>query len=164
MSKLTRRQKLEIYRKKEKGETYSQLAVEYDVRVNNIKYLVSLIRIHGKKGLRANKNRLYSPELKEQIINEVLVDNQSITETALKYGLSSNGILCNWIKSYKENNNTIVEKPKGRPPIKDKEILEKKDQKKRVSNRKRVYNQQTYYLEPKKNVQKLAVETIDSKK
>ena len=46
----------------------------------------------------------------------------SVTETAIEYGLPSKSILFQWIKSYKENGYTIVEKKRGRPPNMKKNI------------------------------------------
>ena len=55
--------------------------------------------------LNDGKNRVYSFELKQQIIDEVLLDKQRVYSTVIKYGLSSSGMLVNWIKSYKDNDN-----------------------------------------------------------
>ncbi len=38
--------------------------------------------------LRLNKNNYYSLELKLEIINKVLIDNQSVKRTAVEYGLA----------------------------------------------------------------------------
>lgn len=110
----------------------SVLANEYGVGVEIIKHLVRLIDYHGEDVLRNEKNRTYSVRLKEEIINKVLIDGQSNNETAVEYGLSSSGMLTNWIKSYKENNYVIVEKKRGRKTtamtkIKDKEEINKYD-------------------------------------
>ncbi len=114
MSKITREQKLEIYNKRKSGVTLQSLALEYHINIQNIKYLIRLLDQHGATILKKDKNRSYPPLLKEEIINKVLIDNHSIKSTALEYGLSSDGILHNWIRSYKENDYVIVEKTRGR--------------------------------------------------
>lgn len=114
MSKLTREQKIEMYHKRETGVTVQELAKEYKIRKDNVKYLIRLIEKHGEGILRNDKNRYYSSSLKEEIINKVLLDNHSVSTTAIEYGLSSDGMLFNWIKTYKENGYVIVEKTKGR--------------------------------------------------
>ncbi|MEE1466949.1 MAG: IS3 family transposase [Clostridium sp.] len=114
MSKLTREQKIEMYHKRESGVTVQELAKEYKIRKDNIHYLIRLIEKHGEGILRNDKNRYYSSSLKEEIINKVLLDNHSVSSIAIEYGLSSDGMLFNWIKSYKENGYVIVEKTKGR--------------------------------------------------
>ena len=56
------------------------------------------------------------------MINKVLIGNQSIKSVSLEYGLTSDGMLYNWIKYYKENGYTIVEKKRGRSPTMKKEV------------------------------------------
>lgn len=116
MAKLTRKQKIEIYTKRKNGVLMTILSKEYNIRCDNINYLIRLIDKHGFNILRKNKNNYYSPKLKVEIINKVLVDGQSIKSTAIEYGLSSDGMLVNWINSYKKNGYVIVEKRKGRLP------------------------------------------------
>ena len=103
-----------MYHKRESGVTVQELAKEYKIRKDNVKYLIRLIEKHGEGILRKDKNRYYSSSLKEEIINKVLLDNHSVSTTAIEYGLSSDGMLFNWIKTYKENGYVIVEKTKGR--------------------------------------------------
>lgn len=103
MAKLTREQKIELYKKKKDGHTIPSLSNEYQIGVHNIEYLIRLIDMHGFDILRTDKNNYYSPELKLKIINKVLTGNQSLTSTAIEYGLSSISILSNWIRSYKKN-------------------------------------------------------------
>mgnify|MGYP003545535197 CR=1 FL=1 len=47
-------------------------------------------------------------------MNRVLLNNESIFSVAIDEGLSSDGILNNWIKKYKENGYNIVERKRGR--------------------------------------------------
>ena len=103
MAKLTREQKIELYKKRKQGETVSSLSKEYQINSSKINYLIRLIDRHGFDILRSNKNNYYSPELKLEIINKVLIDGQSSTNTAIEFGLTSDGLLNNWISSYKEN-------------------------------------------------------------
>lgn len=117
MAKLTREQKIEIYEKRKKGISFSKLSKEYNIRKDNIQYLCRLIDRHGIDILRKDKNIKYSKTLKEEIINQVLIHHQSRTSTAIQYGLSSDGQLFNWIKSYQENKCVIIEKKRGRTPI-----------------------------------------------
>lgn len=114
MAKLTREQKIEIYKKRKAGESIMALSKQYDINYGNVKYLVKLIDRHGEDILRKDKNNYYSPELKIEIINKVLLEKKSVKSTALIYGLSSAGMLINWIRSYKENGYNIVEKKRGR--------------------------------------------------
>lgn len=114
MTKLTREQKAEIYWKRKNGTTIPKLVQEYGIGKANIQHLISLIDRHGLDILKAEKNRSYSLELKMEIINKVLIEDQSIRSTAIEYGILSNGLINQWIKSYKENGYVIVEKTKRR--------------------------------------------------
>lgn len=58
----------------------------------------------GRK--KGTPTRYYSIKEKEKIINEAL--DIGINPTARIYDMSS-GMICNWIKSYQENNNTVVD-------------------------------------------------------
>lgn len=122
MAKITREEKLEIYQKRKTGYTISSLSKEYNIRKDNLCYLIKLIDTHGESVLRNGKNNYYSPELKQEIINKVLIEHQSIKSTAIEYGLTSSGMLVNWINSYKENGYNIVEKTRGRPSTMKKEM------------------------------------------
>lgn len=129
MSKLTREQKIEIYRKRKQGQTLETLSKEYLIRKDNIKYLVRLIDTHGEDILKREKNNYYSPLLKEEMINKVLKDRHSINSVSLEYGLISNGLLFNWIKAYKANGYGIVEKMRGRSPTMAKKTQSNKEYK-----------------------------------
>ena len=114
MSKLSKQDKIEIYNRRQQGESISQLASRFRVNRSAIQYLVRLISFHGLKILERKGNNHYSKELKIQIINEVLVNNKSLKSVSIEYGLSSNGMLTNWIRQYRENGYTIVEKTRVR--------------------------------------------------
>lgn len=114
MSKLTRKQKIEIYEKRKQGRSVASLSKEYAIQISIAKYLIRLLDKHGENILRKDKNNYYPPALKEEIINKVLLHHQSIVSTAIEYGLSSSGMLTNWIRSYNENGYGIVEKTRGR--------------------------------------------------
>lgn len=116
MSKLTREQKEEIYHKRKTGVTIKKLEKEYRIKEGKIRYLIRLMDQHGEGILRKDKNRKYSPKMKEEMINKVIIHHQSIISTAIEYGLSSDGLLNHWIKSYRENGYVIVEKTRGRQP------------------------------------------------
>lgn len=133
MAKLTNKQKIEIYERKLKGESTKELSIEFNINISNVKYLFSLINKNGKNILRNNKNRYYSKEFKEIAINRVLIGKESINSVAIDIGLSSCGILHNWIKKFKENCYNVIESKRGRKSKtmtkikKSKKILTKED-------------------------------------
>ena len=51
----------------------------------------------------------------------MLVERESIESISVQYGIPSPGQLKAWIKSYKENGYVILEKKKGRQPMKKKD-------------------------------------------
>lgn len=116
MAKLTKEQKIEIYERRLNGETIKSLALNFNINIHNIEYLIRLIDRHGYSILRDDKNRYYSKEFKELTINRILTNNESLLSVAIDIGLSSTGILTNWIKKYKENCYNVIEKKKGRKP------------------------------------------------
>lgn len=87
MAKLTYEDRIKIYQLKQSGMTFKELELKFSIDKSKIKYLVKLIDLHGFNALRKDKNRYYSKELKLKIINEVLIDNNSINSTVfgLKY-------------------------------------------------------------------------------
>ena len=114
MSKLTRKDKIEIYERRKKGETISSLTKAFDLHGSNIRYLIALIKKHGYDILRKNKNRTYSKDFKLQIINIILINHESVNSVALDIGLESSGILHNWLSKFKENGYNVIENKKGK--------------------------------------------------
>ena len=114
MTKLTYEDKIKIYNERKKGISISTLSKKYDLSDKNIKYLIGIIDKHGKKIIKKTKNRKFNRFDKERIINRVLLNNESNFSVAIDEGLSSDGILNNWIKKYNENGYNIVERKRGR--------------------------------------------------
>ena len=117
MSKLSYEDKINIYSDKKNGMSTLQISNKYKVRETTIKYIYRLVEVHGYDILRTTKNKYYSPFQKEQIINRVLLNNESITSVSIDEGLLNSGILANWIKKYKEMGYNIVERKRGRPTM-----------------------------------------------
>ena len=114
MSKITNEQRIEIYKKKKIGYSYSQLSLEYGINKHIIEYLVRIIDKHGFDVLRKDSNKYYSKEFKEAGIRRVLEDGETTESVSIDLGLLNHGMLFNWIKSYKENGYNVVEKKRGR--------------------------------------------------
>ena len=115
MKKLTREQKIMLYEQRRLGATITELSKTFHLRREGVKYLIRLIDMHGYGILRDGNCRRYSKEFKEQAILEVLTEQKSIGETAIKYGLSSKTALTKWVKDYQANGNQVVERKRGRP-------------------------------------------------
>ncbi|WP_222703003.1 IS3 family transposase [Fusobacterium animalis] len=135
MSKLTREEKIEIFERRKMGETISSLTKAFNIRESNIKYLIALIKKHGYNILREDKNRVYSKDFKLQAINRILINHESINSVAIDIGLTSSGILDNWLSKFKENGYNVVEKKKGRKP---KAMTKPKENNKELSEKEKI--------------------------
>ena len=114
MSKLSYDDKINLYSDRKNGMSINSLVSKYDVRHEVVEYLIRLIDKHGLNILKNSKNKYYPSYQKEQIINRVLINNESRNSVAIDEGLPSSGMLANWIKKYKEMGYNIVERKRGR--------------------------------------------------
>ncbi len=125
MAKITNKERIEIWEKWKEGQGSITLSKEYGITGSSIRYLVRLLEAYGLGILNQGKKRTYSKGIKEEAIRKVLAEEESVETTAVEYGLSNPGVLKAWIRSYKENGYVILEKKKGRPPMKKKEEVKK---------------------------------------
>ena len=117
MSKLTYDDTIKLYNDRKAGMSVSSVSKKYNVSMNVVNDLISLIDKHGFEILRTTKNRTFTPHEKERIINRVILNNESIRSVAIDEGLLSKGMLQNWIKKYAEMGYNIVERKRGQPTM-----------------------------------------------
>ena len=113
--KLSYEDKVQIYELRKQGYSLEKLSNKFGINNSNLRYMIKLIDRYGIEFVKKGKNRYYSPDLKQEMINQVLHDGWTRDRVSLEYGLPSRTILLNWLVQYKKNGYTIVEKTRGRP-------------------------------------------------
>ncbi len=113
-----------------KRSTY--LSKKYGIGSVSIRYLVSLIHRHGMDILD-KPHTYYSAQFKLEAINRVLVNHEAAYSVSLELGLKSQGMLINWIRSYKKTGIMSLSRGKDDEPV-NKELEKLKKRKRRIAS------------------------------
>ena len=114
--KLTYKDKVQIYELRKQGRTFKEISNIFGITIPNLQYMIKLIDRYGIEIVKKGKNCYYSPELKQEIIDKVLLEGRSQIRVSLDYAFPSVGMLPNWIAQNKKNGYTLLEKRGGRVP------------------------------------------------
>ena len=101
--KLSNEDKVQIYELRKQGQNFKQLSKRFGVNASGLKYMVKLIDCYGIEIVKKGKNRYYSPELKQEIIDKVLREGRLQDRVSLDYALPNRGMPPNWLAQYKKN-------------------------------------------------------------
>ena len=111
--KLTYEDKVQIYELRKQGQTFNQLSKRFGVDASGLRYMTRLIERYGIEIIKKGKHRYDSPELKQEMIDKVLLEGRSQKSVSLDYCLSSGGMLPNWIAQYKIMGILFLRKEEG---------------------------------------------------
>ena len=116
MTKYTKEIKLAIYHEWiDDDRRGAYLSRKYGMRPGEIAYMVALLQRHGE-GILDRPQQKYTYDFKLAAIDRVLLGGEALRQVSLDLGLTNQGILANWLRSFKENGYTVITKKKGRPP------------------------------------------------
>ena len=107
--KLTYEDKVQIYELRNQGYSLDQLSNKFGINISNLSYMIKLIDRYGIEIAKKGKNRYYSPELKQEMIDKVLYKGYSQDRVSLEYALPNRGTLPNWLAHYKKKLEEMTE-------------------------------------------------------
>ena len=91
--KLSYKDKVHIYELRKQGQSFKQFSKRFGVDVAGLKYMVTLIDRYGIEIVKKGKNRYYSPDLKQEMVEKVLLEGRSQRSVSLDYALPNQGML-----------------------------------------------------------------------
>ena len=100
----------------EKHNSMNFVSKQKGLHYSNIRKWVLLYKTFGKRGLLSRKNHDYSVDFKLKVLQAIDKEYLSLSETCLKYNISSDSIIIQWQKDFTNFGiDGLHPKPKGRP-------------------------------------------------
>ncbi|VWL84927.1 transposase [Oceanivirga miroungae] len=111
-AKLSKEEKIQLCKDREKGMKLSELAIKYDVNSTTVKQCINLYKKHGCSVFEEKvRNSTYTKEFKQKILCEYL-SGKSKNEIIIEYNINKT-VLNNCIKLYNSNKELTDYDPKG---------------------------------------------------
>ena len=86
--KLSYEDKVQIYELRKQGYSLEKLSNKFGINNSNLRYMIKLIDRYGMEFVKKGKNRDYSPELKQEMIDKVLLEGVVRKEVSVLIMLS----------------------------------------------------------------------------
>lgn len=113
--RLSKQDKINIYQLYQQNYRYSEIKEYYPIEEGNFYYLIRVLNRYGISWLDRPRHK-WTKEEKMEAIDRVLINHETRISVALDLGLSSTGMLSNWIRDYQKNGYyNVIDKPIGKP-------------------------------------------------
>ncbi|MGX6446438.1 helix-turn-helix domain-containing protein [Neobacillus sp. K501] len=158
MAKYSEEFKLMLVKEYQEGKLgYSLLAKKYGIKSDtSIKKWVKVFEKFGMEGLMSKQhNEVYSVQFKIDVLDYMKNTGASVMDTALQFGLSNPPLITAWKRALTDGGIEALGKPKGRPPMSDKDKNGKS--KKTAEDKEMTYEQK---LERENELLRLEVEYL----
>ncbi len=111
--KLTYDDKVQIYELRKQGYSLEKLSNKFGINNSNLRYMIKLIDRYGIEFVKKGKNRYYSPDLKQEMMDKALLEGWTKDRVSLEYGLPSRTILLNWLAQYRKTGILLLRNQEG---------------------------------------------------
>lgn len=125
--RFSKQDKINMYQLYQQNYRYSEIKQYYPIEEGNFYYLMQILNRYGISWLDRPRHK-WTKEEKKEAIDRVLINHEVERSVALDLGLSSTGMLSNWIRDYQKNGYNVIDKPIGRPR---KKIITKRNNQKK---------------------------------
>lgn len=94
--------KLEVIDYVEHGHSADAAAEKYSIHVSHIRRWLAIYKEHGLEGID-RKTRSFTPEFKQQVLEDIRANGLSYREAAVKYNIGHHSSVQKWERLYLEH-------------------------------------------------------------